>query len=85
MNNVTQPWETLASNTAELWDSDPPQNFVDWMDSNFYLSGESSSSQGLWTTYPFQRGPSFAMTDLAVAIMIEMKPSQTGATKRQTA
>lgn len=83
--NRAQSWADLVDRTVELWEVEPPLNFVDWMDNHFYLSGESSSSQGPWKTHSFQRGPSFAMTDLAVAIMIECKPSQVGATKRTTA
>ncbi|MDN6323512.1 MAG: phage terminase large subunit family protein, partial [Halomonas sp.] len=31
-----------------------PMTAVEWADSNFYLSSESSYHEGRWTTLPFQ-------------------------------
>lgn len=74
----------ISAEVSTLWRPLPYQSFVDWMDENFYLSAESSATEGRWKTLPFQRGPTFAMADPRIKTYGEQKPAQKGASKRLT-
>lgn len=58
-----------------------PMTAVEWADSNFYLSSESSYHEGRWTTLPFQVAMLNAMGNDEIRTVNIMKSARLGYTK----
>lgn len=58
-----------------------PKTAVEWSDDHFYLSGESSSIAGRWSTLPFQVGMLNAMGNSDVQRVDVFKSARVGFTK----
>lgn len=58
-----------------------PVNCADWADANFYMSAESSYSEGRWTTLPFQRAVLNMMGNDAIEELDVIKSARCGYTK----
>lgn len=52
-----------------------PQDFVTWMDENFYLSPDATNADGRWHTHAYQRGLAFLMADLDGPQILNVKKS----------
>ena len=59
----------------------PTLSLSEWADRHFYLSAESSSEPGPWTTLPFQKGWMDAMSDPDIPKVTVMKSARVGYTK----
>ena len=59
----------------------PPTRLSVWADDNFYLSAESSQTQGKWKAYPYQIGILDAFANKNIEIIDVKKAARTGYTK----
>lgn len=84
MTAVITPGETFWREATEGMRQTVPLNFPDWMDTYFYLSGDSSAGGGQWRCYPYQRGLCLFMADLDITDLFIKKQAQIGATKIAT-
>lgn len=62
-----------------------PQTLSAWAAENFFLSAESSHTQGQWTAYPFQRGWMDAFSNDDIEEVTVRKAKRVGYTKTLTA
>jgi terminase, large subunit len=58
-----------------------PLTLSQWAEKNFYLSAESSHTQGAWQAYPFQRGWMDAFSNDAIEEVTVIKAKRVGYTK----
>lgn len=58
-----------------------PVNCADWADANFYMSAESSYSEGRWLTLPYQRVPLNMMGNDSISELDVIKSARVGYTK----
>jgi phage terminase large subunit GpA-like protein len=58
-----------------------PQTLSKWAEENFFLSAESSHTQGRWTAYPFQRGWMDAFSNDDIEEVTVRKAKRVGYTK----
>lgn len=70
-----------ASRGLEALKTPEPLTLFQWAEKNFYLSAESSQSEGKWRAYPYQRGMLCAMGDDYIQEVDNMKSARTGWTK----
>lgn len=81
------PHETAAAITRALLSGmQPLRSFVpltlsQWAEKNFYLSAESSHTQGAWQAYPFQRGWMDAFSNDDIEEVTVVKAKRVGYTK----
>ena len=71
----------LLVDVCKILHAPAPQSSVDWADEHFYLSPESSSTQGPWTTLPYQRAILLTMTNDDVRNISMIKSARVGYTK----
>lgn len=65
--------------------AEPPQWLSEWADEHFYLSAESSHTQGGWEAYPFQLGIMDWMSDDRISELSIKKSKRVGYTKMLSA
>ena len=58
-----------------------PQNFVDWIETEFKLSPDATNSSGQWTCRPFQKAICHVYANLDIIEVIVIKCSQVGCTQ----
>ena len=61
--------------------AEPPQWLSEWAEEHFYLSAESSHTQGRWEAYPFQLGIMDWMSDDRISELSVKKSKRVGYTK----
>lgn len=59
----------------------PPMSLQDWAEEHFYMSAESSYTEGKWVSYPYQRGVLFAFGNDDIEEVDVKKSARTGYTK----
>ncbi len=72
---------SVVRGELKAWRPPPRLSVSEWADQFYYLSPESSSVPGRWTTLPYQREPLDAMGDPAVKHLAIMKSARVGYTR----
>lgn len=83
--SILQPWITDLRKAVSLglqgMYKEPPLTAVEWADTHFYMSSESSYNEGKWITDPVQRAILNAMGNDLIAIVNFVKSARIGYTK----
>ena len=83
--NILKPWlidlqKAIKAGLRALY-KEPPLTAVEWADTHFYLSSESSYQEGKWETAPFQVAILNSMGNDLIRIINLIKSARVGYTK----
>jgi len=73
--------DKIIDESLKSWVPAPDLMLSEWADAKFYLSPESAAEPGKWTTYPYQRGPMDAITEIRNERVTWKKSARVGYTK----
>ncbi len=78
---VTKRTRLAVATAAALLPKPLPLRLDEWLDENFYLSPESSGTEGAWLTLPYQRAPAAVIGGDEVRTVTWWKSKRVGYTK----
>lgn len=81
MSNSAEAVNKSITTGLSVFIKPPPQTASEWADENFYLSAESSYTEGRWTAFPFQVAILNAMGNDDISILDFLKSARVGYSK----